>query len=119
MNLEKYCEENLALKKQTESFRFLRPFNFNQNLLLKEGQSTYINFSSNDYLGLRSHPLVTESSKSFIEKDPAKKREFLMKFAFNDINLTEIQKINKTITTSITINPLLPSFITLSGNTIF
>ena len=68
MNLEKYCEENLALKKQTESFRFLRPFNFNQNLLLKEGQSTYINFSSNDYLGLRSHPLVTESSKSFIEK---------------------------------------------------
>ena len=40
-----------------------------------------------------------DSSKSFIEKDPAKKREFLMKFAFNDINLTEIQKINKTITT--------------------
>ena len=40
-----------------------------------------------------------DSSKSFIEKEPSKKREFLIKFAFNDINLTEIQKINKTITT--------------------
>lgn len=68
MNLDKFCEQHLANKKQEKTLRFLHPFENNQGLDLNEVSSSYINFSSNDYLGLRSHPLVKETSQSFIEK---------------------------------------------------
>lgn len=68
MNLNNFCSEKLTQKKQEQNYRNLRNFDVNHGLTLKEDQKYLINFSSNDYLGLRTHPMVLASAKAFIEK---------------------------------------------------
>ena len=63
--LEKFCQADLIQRKQEQNFRFLRPFHENRSLILKDKENSYINFSSNDYLGLRAHPSVIETSNQF------------------------------------------------------
>ena len=67
MNLDKFCAEHLNLKKSENSLRFLRPISANQGLHLKIDNTNYINFSSNDYLGLRNDAAVLASAKNFLD----------------------------------------------------
>lgn len=67
MNLEKFCQEELNLRNKEHNLRVLRPIKENQGLFLCENKQTYLNFSSNDYLGLRNNPAVLSTAKEFID----------------------------------------------------
>lgn len=68
MNLEKFCQEELDLRNKEHNLRFLRPIKENQGLFLNENNHSFLNFSTNDYLGLRNNPSVILEAKNFIEQ---------------------------------------------------
>lgn len=58
------------LKKREEEgmLRVLKPVSWRKNGRIRINNREYIDFSSNDYLGLSSHPKLIEASKSAIDK---------------------------------------------------
>jgi len=68
VNLEKFCQEELDLRNKEHNLRFLHPIKENQGLFLNENNHSFLNFSTNDYLGLRNNPSVILEAKNFIEQ---------------------------------------------------
>lgn len=61
-------EEFLKKKAEEGVLRQLRPISSRQNGRVYFGEKEYIDFSSNDYLGLTGHPKLIESAKEALDK---------------------------------------------------
>ncbi len=60
--------QRLAALRQQGLFRELRRVDSSPGLRLEIGGKTFLNFSSNDYLGLASHPALKEAAVKAVEK---------------------------------------------------
>ncbi|HYW36082.1 MAG TPA: 8-amino-7-oxononanoate synthase [Balneolaceae bacterium] len=63
---EAFLEEALEERKQNYRFRSLSPLKPSGIIVNKEGNS-YIDFSSNDYLGLAGHPDIIQKSEEYLQ----------------------------------------------------
>ncbi len=61
-------DEFLKKKNEDGCLRELRPLSFRRNSRVYFGKKEYIDFSSNDYLGLAGHPKLIKSSKEALDK---------------------------------------------------
>jgi 8-amino-7-oxononanoate synthase len=60
--------QRLAVLREQNLFRELRRVDSAQEPRIKIGGKTYLNFSSNDYLGLANHPALKEAAIKAVEK---------------------------------------------------
>jgi 8-amino-7-oxononanoate synthase len=61
-------EQRLAAIREQDLFRQLRRVDSVQGPRIKTGGKTFLNFSSNDYLGLANHPALKEAATKAVEK---------------------------------------------------
>jgi len=61
-------EDFLERQKKDNLFRILKPATLRQRASICIGAKEYIDFSSNDYLGLSSHPKLKEASRIALEQ---------------------------------------------------
>ncbi len=61
-------DEFLADRERAGCLRNLNPVSWRENAKVRIGSKKYIDFSSNDYLGLSSHPKVKEAAKKAIDE---------------------------------------------------
>jgi len=57
-----FLDDELDRRAESSLLRELRPFERDGAWVVKEDGRRLVNFSSNDYLGLASHPAVTEAA---------------------------------------------------------
>ncbi len=62
-----FLDESLAELKDKGLYRGIRDREYSSNMIIKIDGKNYINFASNDYLGLTHHPLVIEAAKKSLE----------------------------------------------------
>lgn len=63
-----FIKDSLESRKQNGQFRELVPIQSEDSSRIQVDGKSYINLSSNDYLGLRSHPEMISCSKYFTDK---------------------------------------------------
>ena len=61
-SLESDLAERLAALQEQNLFRELRPVDSPQSHHIQIGGKSFLNFSSNDYLGLANHPALKEAA---------------------------------------------------------
>src|SRR5450432_3509115 len=67
-NFNPELEQRLDALREQNLFRQLRRVDSPQSPHIKIGGKTFLNFSSNDYLGLANHPVLKEASIKAVEK---------------------------------------------------
>src|SRR5215469_11563381 len=68
MSFEEDLAQGLDALREQNLFRELRRVDSPQSPHIKIGDKTFLNFSSNDYLGLANHPALKEAAIAAIEK---------------------------------------------------
>ena len=63
-----FLDETLSTRKQENRYRQLIPVNPEESGVVKKDGKCFINFSSNNYLGLASHPVVTQKSGLYLKR---------------------------------------------------
>lgn len=63
-----FIKDSLESRQQNGQFRELTPIHNSDSFRIQVGETSYINLSSNDYLGLRNHPEMISCSKYFVDK---------------------------------------------------
>ena len=61
-------EDFLTSQKEKSLLRTLKPASLRQGVNIRIGEKNYIDFSSNDYLGLSNHPRLKEASRTALEQ---------------------------------------------------
>lgn len=67
-NKPTFITKTLEKRKKDHQFRSLRRLQPQSGSRVTDGKNSYINFSSNDYLGLAAHPSVADKAKTYLEK---------------------------------------------------
>src|ERR1700722_16876457 len=68
MSLDAELHQRLLALREQNLFRELRRVDSLQSPHLKVGSQTFLNFSSNDYLGLANHPLLKKAAHEAVDK---------------------------------------------------
>jgi 8-amino-7-oxononanoate synthase len=68
VSFKNHLNHRLAALREQDLFRELRRVDSPQSPRIKIGGRTFLNFSSNDYLGLANHPVLKEAAIKAVEK---------------------------------------------------